>query len=71
MPYNRIIAERILHLKQRFAKEPSFYKDYVAFMNNIIGCRYAERTPDTYLERSDGKVWYIPNHGEFQDACGF
>lgn len=63
LPSNRIIVEeRILQLKRRFASEPLFYKDYVEFMNNIIECGYAERVPDTELERRDGKVWYIQHH---------
>lgn len=66
MPNNHIIAEqRILNLKKRFAKEPSFHKDYVEFMNNLIDSGFAERVPDTDLERSDGKVWYIPHHGVY------
>lgn len=62
MPNNCIIAEqRILNLKRRMVREPSL--DYTAFMNNLISSGFAERVPDTDLERSDGKVWYIPHHG--------
>ncbi|KAK0135648.1 hypothetical protein N1851_028511 [Merluccius polli] len=66
MPNNRIIAEqRVLNLKRRFVKEPSFHKDYVESMNNLIESGFAERVPDTDLERNDGKVWYIPHHGVY------
>ena len=66
MPNNRIIAEqRIVNLKRRFAREPAFHKDYVEFMDNLIESGFAERVPDTDLERSDGKVWYIPHHGVY------
>lgn len=66
MPNNRIVAEqRILNLKRRFIREPSIHKDYIAFMNDLIASGFAERVPETDLERSDGKVWYIPHHGVY------
>ncbi len=37
MPNNRTIAEQcVLNLKRRFVREPSFHKDYAAFMDNLI-----------------------------------
>ncbi|XP_078031330.1 lipid droplet-associated hydrolase [Epinephelus lanceolatus] len=54
MPNNRIVAEqRILNLKRRFVREPSFHKDYIAFMNDLIASGFVERVPDTDLKRSD------------------
>ncbi len=36
LPDNRLIAEqRILNLKRRFAREPSFHKDYIEFMHRL------------------------------------
>ena len=66
MPNNRKIAEqRTLNLKRRFSRDPSFHKDYTMFMNDLVSSGYAERVPVTDLERSDGKVWYIPHHGVY------
>ena len=66
MANNRIVAEqRILNLTRRFVREPSFHKDYIAFMNKLIASGFAVRVPVTDLERSDGKVWYIPHHGVY------
>ncbi|CAM4597167.1 unnamed protein product [Leuciscus chuanchicus] len=66
MPNNRKIAEqRTLNLKRRFIRDSSLHKDYTAFMNNLISSGYAEIVPTTDLERSDGKVWYIPHHGVY------
>lgn len=66
MPNNRKIAEqRTLNLKRRFSRDTSFHKDYTTFMNDLITNGYAERVPHSDLERTDGKVWYIPHHGVY------
>lgn len=66
MPNNRKIAEqRTFNLKRRFSRDKSFHQDYTAFMNDLISNGYAERVPHSDLERSDGKVWYIPHHGVY------
>ncbi|XP_071058619.1 uncharacterized protein [Pseudochaenichthys georgianus] len=66
MPNNRRVAEqRTLSLKRRFDKDVSFHADYTAFMNDILSKGYAEKVPVVDLERSDGRVWYIPHHGVY------
>lgn len=66
MPNNRRVAEqRALSLKRRFDKDASFHADYVAFMKDIISKGYAEKVPVEDLERSDGRIWYIPHHGVY------
>ncbi|KAL3981342.1 small subunit ribosomal protein S12 [Sarotherodon galilaeus] len=66
MPNNRVLAEqRALNLKKRLLKNPTFCEDYSAFMKDLISKGYAAKVPDKDLERSDGKVWYIPHHGVY------
>ena len=66
MPNNRkIIEQRALHLKKRLQKDSSFHADYKAFMNDLVVKGYAERVPEEDLERSDGRVWYIPHQGVY------
>lgn len=61
----KIVEQRASYLKKRFQKSPSFHADYIAFMNDLIAKGYAERVPEDNLQRSDGKVWYIPHHGVY------
>lgn len=64
MPNNRRMAEqRALNLRRRFNKDASFHTDYSVFMDDIISKGYAQRVPAEELERSDGRVWYLPHHG--------
>ena len=71
MPNNKkIIEQRALHLKKRLQKDSSFHADYMAFMNDLVAKGYAERVPEEDVERSDGKVWYIPHHGVYHPKKG-
>ncbi|KAL4009002.1 hypothetical protein ACER0C_002854 [Sarotherodon galilaeus] len=71
MPDNRAIAEqRALGLKKRFIRDKNFHKDYTAFMTDLISRGYAKRVPVAELERSDGKLWYIPHHGVYHPTKG-
>ena len=64
MPANRSQAERrALYLKRKFSKDVKFREDYVACLEKVIGDGFAEKVPLDVLERSDGKVWFIPHHG--------
>lgn len=66
MPANRSQAERrALYLKRKFSKDVKFREDYVACLENVIGDGFAEKVPLDVLERSDGKVWFIPHHGVY------
>ena len=66
MPANRSQAERrALYLKRKFSKDVKFREDYVACLEKVIGDGFAEKVPLDVLERSDGKVWFIPHHGVY------
>ena len=66
MPANRSQAERrALYLKRKFSKDEKFREDYVACLEKVIGDGFAEKVPLDVLERSDGKVWFIPHHGVY------
>ena len=44
MPSNRSFVEkRLMYLKRKFAKNPSFYDDYVKFVDKILSSGYAEK----------------------------
>lgn len=55
---------------KRLHKDLPFHAHYTAFMNDLIAKGYAERVPEGELERSDGKVWYIPHHGVYHPTKG-
>ncbi|KAI4884310.1 hypothetical protein NFI96_008914, partial [Prochilodus magdalenae] len=66
MPNNRAIAEqRALNLKKQLLKNPQFQEDYITFMNDMISKSYAVKVPNKDINRSDGRVWYIPHHGVY------
>lgn len=66
MPNNRkVVEQRQCHLKRRLQRDPVFYEEYNTFINDLLDKGYAERVPDAELERSDGRVWYIPHHGVY------
>ncbi len=71
MPNNRkVVEQRLYHLKRRLQRDPVFYREYNTFINDLLGKGYAERVPDAELERSDGRVWYIPYHGVHHPTKG-
>lgn len=66
MPNNRAVAEqRALNMKKKLQRNQMFKEDYVRFMNDMINKGYAVKVPDEDLNRSDGKVWFIPHHGVY------
>ncbi|XP_054869314.1 uncharacterized protein LOC129349591 [Amphiprion ocellaris] len=66
MPNNKVVAEqRALNLKKKLQRNQTFKEDYVNFMNKVINMGYAVKVPDEELNRSDGKVWFIPHHGVY------
>lgn len=64
------IEQHALHLKKRLQKDPSFHTDYTTFMNDLVAKGYVGRLPESELERSVGKVWYITHHGVYHPAKG-
>ena len=64
LPNNRSLAlKRLFLLKERFKRNPGYYKDYVKFMEKVIeDC--AEKCDDV-AAGSIGKVNYVPHHGVY------
>ena len=66
MPNNRCVAEqRIASLHRKFKKNPEFFEEYKAFMDNIMSKGYAVQVPAHQLNRGDNRVFYIPHHGVY------
>ena len=66
MPNNRSVAEqRLLGLKRKLEKNEHFKKEYINFVDDVIEKGYAEVVPPEQLERTDGRIWYIPHHGVY------
>lgn len=64
MPSNKSVAEqRLISLKRKLHKNPDFHSEYNRFMADLLERSYAGRVPEENLDRSDGKVWFIPHHG--------
>ena len=40
-------------------------EDYVPFLEEVISPGYADKVPQNVLDRSDGKVWFIPHDGVY------
>ena len=66
MPVNRSQAERSAsYLKRKLSSDTNLREDYVTFLEEVISAGYAEKVPQNVLDRSDGKVWFIPHHGVY------
>ncbi|KAL2099387.1 hypothetical protein ACEWY4_005867 [Coilia grayii] len=66
MPNNRSsVLQRAVNLKNKLKKNPVFHEEYTAFMNDMLSKGYAVEVPTTQLNRTDGKMWYIPHHGVY------
>ena len=64
LPNNRSLTiKRLFLLKERFKRNPGYYKDYVTFMEKVIeDC--AEKCEDV-AAGSIGRVNYVPHHGVY------
>ena len=63
LPNNRSVAEhRLKLLQRRFSRNKDLSKKYSDFIEDLFLNQYAERVPSEELERSDGRVWYLPHH---------
>ncbi len=60
-----IVLNRLTRLKTRLDNDEQYREDYVAFMNDHIEKKYAERVPGQELSTNDGHTWYIPHHGVY------
>jgi len=66
LPDNRFLAlKRLESLKKKLIHNPEFQEDYNLFMQTLIDRRFAEKVPESELDRSDGKTWYLPHHGVY------
>ena len=66
MPSNRSFVEkRLMYLKRKFAKNPSFYNDYVKFVDKMFSSGYAEKVGK---RKHDDQTWYLPHHGVYHPA---
>ncbi|XP_043217631.1 uncharacterized protein LOC122379454 [Amphibalanus amphitrite] len=66
LPSNRTMAlRRLASLKKKLTENTKFKEDYVTFMENMLQENFAEEVSDESLNRTDGRVWYIPHHGVY------
>ncbi len=66
MPNNHVIAQqRLLSLKRKFKRDPNYQREYAEFLGDVIQKGYAEIVPPAQVNRTDGKVWYIPHQGVY------
>ena len=66
LPDNQFVAkQRLTSLKRRLQSDSHLHKDYNDFMQMIIDRNFAEEVPTSEIQRSDGKVWYLPHHGVY------
>ena len=62
MPKNRKqVMKRLIHLKDLFKRNPSYFADNKKFMDDLFTKDYA-RKEDT---KPSGKTWFIPHHGVY------
>ena len=60
MPSNGSFGEkRLMYLKRKFAKNPSFYTDYVKFVDKMLSGGYAEKAK---RPKYDDHTWYLSHH---------
>ena len=65
IPNNRNQAiQRLIYLKRRFNKDPTYFEDYKQFMNNLIVKGYTKRLDDSPV----GRTWYILHHGVYHPS---
>ena len=55
---------RLMKLKERFLRDPSFFKDYYEFMNDLFKKGHARRLSDAEL-LDPGHCWYLPHQGVY------
>ncbi len=64
LPNNKACAEhRLKSLEKRLKRDEQYFKDYQAFIKDIIARGDAERVPE--MELSNQPAWYIPHHGVY------
>ena len=66
LPNNKAPVFRGLQQK-RLQRNPKYHSGYTDFMENMIQRGYAERVPDSNLNKDDDDIWYIPHHGLYHN----
>ena len=68
LPNNKAPAfRRLQHLKKRLQRNPKYHSDYTDFTENMIQRGYAEKVPDSNLNKDDDDIWYIPHRGLYHN----
>lgn len=71
MPNNYQVAEqRLTGLRKKFKRNEHFRSEYTEFMENVINKGHAEVVPQAEIQRTDGRLWYLPHHGVFHPKKG-
>ena len=66
LPNNKFMTEKRLgSLKHKLQRNSELKNDYKEFMSKILCEGYAEQVPEEDLQRTDGRVWYIPHHAVY------
>ncbi|XP_071941043.1 uncharacterized protein [Antedon mediterranea] len=66
LPNNKVaVGKRLIQLRHKMIKQPSFAAKYKEFMTSIIDKGQAEKVPTEELVCGCENVWYIPHHGIF------
>ena len=69
LPDNKFLArQRLGSLKKKLTQNPEFQKDYNVFMQTLTDRGFAEKVPESELDRSDNKIWYLPHHGVYHPS---
>ncbi|KAI5085315.1 hypothetical protein C0J45_23790, partial [Silurus meridionalis] len=64
LPSNKACAEyRLKSLEKQLRKDNQYYRDYLAFMSEMITRGDAEKVPE--VEVCNPQQWYIPHHGVY------
>ena len=57
--------QRLKSSKTKFTQKPEFQKYYNLFMQTLMDRGFPEKVPESELERSDVKTWYLPHDGVY------
>ena len=64
LPHNRAMAEkRFKQLEQKLEKKPDLKKQYIDAIEDLLKKGHAKEVPNDAIDRSDGRVWYLPHFG--------
>ena len=66
LPDNRNVAlYRLNSLKKKISSNSKFAEDYKKFMSSLLEHGFAENVPETDINQSTGRTWYLPHHGVY------